>query len=718
MRKLHAWLINLLFGLNAFILFLLVFESRIVVPPALQVVGRMHPLILHFPIVLLVLAWLLATCGKRLAFPWPALHRMVYLLLFASAWSAGISVLAGLLLTNEGGYEGTNFLWHKWTGVAVGLLSALLLWTYGRAAVGERYRPMYLVALTVGVAVLLVAGHFGASLTHGTGYLLEPLKRGKEKRQIDLETAVVYSDLIYPILQAKCLGCHDENKSRGGLVLVDTASILRGGDSGPALTRGAESESLIIERLLLDLDHEHRMPPKEKPQLAPEELALVQAWVQAGADFTLPFAALPTADTIRYLAEAVYGLPAVERYNFAAADAATITSLNTPYRSIRPLAEGSPALSASFFGKAFYTSEALQELSAVATQVVSLNLSGLPLAATDREILPTFVNLRELVLNDTPVDDTWCTALASLPALRRLSVAGTYITAEGLSEILRSSSLRAIYVWNTPIDTITLVSIRQQHPGIRIEAGYADDGSVVLPLNRPTIEPVNGFFRQEAQISLHHPIPGVALRYTRDGSSPDSSSTLYETPFMVNEASEIKVRAFKDGWLASDEVVRTFYKSVWAPQSVSLATRPHPRYRGREATALFDLVNGGDNHADGKWLGFHGQDMVASIKFATPIHVDTVGLHIKQDYGIHIYPPRLIEVWVGRDSASAVLHATATPALFEPGQATMRRLIPIGVSAEEVGYIRLVAKPVVPIPDDYPGATHPAWLFVDEVVLY
>src|SRR5690606_41022570 len=63
------------------------------------------------------------------------------------------------------------------------------------------------------------------------------------------------------------------------------------------------------------------------------------------------------------------------------------------------LAEGSPALGASFFGKAIYTSEDLQQLSAVATQVVSLNLSGMPLTDTDAEILRTFVNLRELVLD-------------------------------------------------------------------------------------------------------------------------------------------------------------------------------------------------------------------------------------------------------------------------------------------------------------------------------
>src|SRR5690606_17522385 len=134
---------------------------------------------------------------------------------------------------------------------------------------------------------------------------------------------------------------------KGGLVLADTASLMQGGESGAALVKGSVAESLLIERLLLDLDHEHRMPPKGKPQLVPEELALIQAWVASGANFNTPLAALPASDTIRQLAAKLN--PAVEAsYDFPAADADVIQSLNTPYRVVLPLDQSSPALSVSF----------------------------------------------------------------------------------------------------------------------------------------------------------------------------------------------------------------------------------------------------------------------------------------------------------------------------------------------------------------------------------
>src|SRR3546814_6660159 len=56
MKLLKNITLNLILGLNVFILFFLLAEGRIVIPPALQVLGRMHPLLLHFPIVLLFLA--------------------------------------------------------------------------------------------------------------------------------------------------------------------------------------------------------------------------------------------------------------------------------------------------------------------------------------------------------------------------------------------------------------------------------------------------------------------------------------------------------------------------------------------------------------------------------------------------------------------------------------------------------------------------------------
>ncbi|WP_257669886.1 c-type cytochrome domain-containing protein [Parapedobacter tibetensis] len=719
MKSIQSLLLNLLIGLNVFILFFLLFESRIVVPVAFQLVGRMHPLLLHFPIVLLVLAWLLACFGNRLNLQQAITWRFVHAMLFASAWSAAITVVAGLLLSKEGGYEGNGFLWHKWMGVALCFMVTALLWYHWQMRNKEsKYDRTFLAGLNLSLVALILVGHFGASLTHGEDYLLEPLRRNEQKT-LNVETAVVFPDLVYPILQAKCLGCHSKNKAKGGLILADTSAVLKGGENGPLLVKGSAEESLIIQRLLLDLDHEHRMPPKGKPQLTPEELALIKAWVISGADFNRPLSAMPLDDTLYHLAEAVYGPAAKESYDFPAADAKTIAALNTPYRTVKPLSHASPALAVGFYGKAFYTKQSLQELSPINRQIVSLTLSGMPLSAEDRETLASFVNLRELILNNTPVDDTWGELLGQLLKLHKISLSSTSITETGLTRLLSAPDLRTVYVWNTGIGADVLERLQQEHQEVRIERGYVDDGNVVLPLNEPLITPASGFFRDEVQIALSHPIPGVELRYTVDGSEPDSlHSMVYDTPYRVKSAVDIKVKAYKTGWLSSSKVVRSFHRSGYTPHQVSLMDRPHPQYRGRETLTLFDLESGGSNHADGKWLGFHGQRMGTSMYFDTDIRIDTVGVSVKQDYRSHIYPPKTIEIWGGADSVSARLLGRFHPELLKQDQVLPRRMIHAAFDGKTVSYLRVTAEPFGSIPDGYPGGGHPSWIFVDEIIIH
>ncbi|MEC3881360.1 c-type cytochrome domain-containing protein [Parapedobacter sp. 10938] len=715
MKIVHSLLLNLLIGLVIFILFFLVFEQVIVVPPALQVLGRAHPLLLHFPIVLLVLSWLLACFGDRFSLPRHIVTRLVYAFLFVSAWTAAVTVLAGLVLAQEGGYDGNGFQWHKWMGVALCLLAILLL-MYHRYTIGAtgRYHVFFRAGLTVSLVVLMVAGHFGAALTHGDNYLFEPLRRNRQPA-LDVATAVVFPDVVYPILKAKCLNCHSSSKAKGGLVLADTTSLMQGGDSGPVLVKGSVTESLLIERLLLDLDHEHRMPPKGKPQLTADELALINAWVASGADFNIALAALPADDTIRRLAEAIYPV-AEDTYDFPAADADVIKSLNTPYRLVRPLAQSSPALSVSFFGKSFYTEESLQALAQVDQQVVSLTLSGIPLVAGDRNTLASFINLRELTLNGTPVDDTWADMLSSLPKLHTLRVSSTALTEAGLTTLLSAPTLRSVYVWNTAVDSAAVGRLQREYAHVRIEQGYIDNGETVLPLNDPVIAPSTKFFRDSLWVTLSHPVPGVVLHYTIDGSEPDSLiAPVYKEPFLITDITPIRVKGYKPGWMSSREIARTFHRSGRVPSVVSLLTSPDSRYSGRGGYTLHNLESGGANHADGKWLGFYGEPMMAVLSFDTATDIHTVGISIKQDYGSHIYPPQHVRLWGGADSADARLLTESRPDLSAAALPT--RMVEIPVIARNIRYLRVEARPYVPIPEGYPAAGNPSWVFIDEIIV-
>jgi hypothetical protein len=86
---------------------------------------------------------------------------------------------------------------------------------------------------------------------------------------------------IRPLLAERCLECHSpEHKVKGGLRLDSREGWQTGGDSGPAIVPGKPDESLIIKAVGYH-DKDLKMPPKKK--LSPEEVALLEQWVTAGA---------------------------------------------------------------------------------------------------------------------------------------------------------------------------------------------------------------------------------------------------------------------------------------------------------------------------------------------------------------------------------------------------------------------------------------------------
>ncbi len=103
--------------------------------------------------------------------------------------------------------------------------------------------------------------------------------------QVALERPVDFQQDIMPIFRAKCLACHSASVKEGNLILESVETILKGGDTSPAVVAGKPEESLLLK--LASRTEESFMPPipndvNAKP-LTPRELGLLQLWIQEGA---------------------------------------------------------------------------------------------------------------------------------------------------------------------------------------------------------------------------------------------------------------------------------------------------------------------------------------------------------------------------------------------------------------------------------------------------
>ena len=89
---------------------------------------------------------------------------------------------------------------------------------------------------------------------------------------------------IQPLLAQKCHSCHGDEVQQSGLRLDLRQNAMRGGDYGPVIIPGKSAESKLIRRLV-NGDGGLQMPPTGA--LATEEIALLRAWIDQGADFRL-----------------------------------------------------------------------------------------------------------------------------------------------------------------------------------------------------------------------------------------------------------------------------------------------------------------------------------------------------------------------------------------------------------------------------------------------
>ena len=277
--------------------------------------GRLHPLAVHFPVSLLLFAAFLElfTIKNYQSKLRPGINLLVYF----GAFSAVLAAILGLVLAYGEDYGGDTLLIHQWTGIATavfGLVVFLVLYRIeSRKQFGQvkLYRGM-LFFTAIGVSV---AGHFGASLTHGEQYLSSVLPWSNDyvgNTLIDFDFAQYESDSteisqeqqiklvgeVRKIMAHNCYSCHSSDKIRGELRLDERKFVFAGGESGPIIEPGDPSKSEFVRRISLPKGHDDVMPSKGST-LSQEQIALIGFWIKKGA----PWPDVPETQTIFRVAE-------------------------------------------------------------------------------------------------------------------------------------------------------------------------------------------------------------------------------------------------------------------------------------------------------------------------------------------------------------------------------------------------------------------------------
>ena len=258
--------------------------------------GRLHPLIVHFPISLLIIAALLELISLR---NFQSKYRAgISLLVLIGSLSAIISAAFGYQLAQEQGTSGSTLDLHQQLGIATAFLSALLLFVLRRVSKKIQKSQILIFRSLLFLAAIGVSltGHFGGSLTHGEDFLTETLPWNQEQSEIEktpINLALYELELnaeremkligeVRMVLAHNCYKCHSGAKIEGELRLDEKAYAFEGGENGPVIIPGNPSESELIRRINLRKGHKDVMPSKGQP-LSKQEKELLALWIEKGA---------------------------------------------------------------------------------------------------------------------------------------------------------------------------------------------------------------------------------------------------------------------------------------------------------------------------------------------------------------------------------------------------------------------------------------------------
>jgi uncharacterized membrane protein len=442
-----------------------------------QLIGHFHPVLVHLPIGILILGVLfhLLSAIKSYAF----LRTAVPLIYLLGAIGAIVSCISGYLLSQTSDYDAKLVGLHQWFGIAVAIV-AMLLYGLMKYRVKEPLLRLLSVTLLIGITI---TGHYGGSLTHGSDYLVAALKGEPTSKEAippvpNIQQAKVYPQLVEPLLKNRCYSCHGGEKQKGKLRVDTKEFMVKGGEAGSSLIEGRADESELIKRLLLPLDNEDHMPPKEKAQLTQEEIALLKWWVNQGADIHKTVAELkPKPEMSAILAvfqsgsaknkEVQSDLLAKE---VDAADAGTLEKLKDAGVVVLPIHQNSNYLSVNFV-TTDVTPALLEEVKKLAKQLVYLEVAYTSLNDENMKVLASLENLLQLNLRGTAITDKGLINLKDLTQLNLLNLVETKISAKGLTSLKGLKNLKSIYLYKTSVDRNGLAALKKQFPQASLDTG-------------------------------------------------------------------------------------------------------------------------------------------------------------------------------------------------------------------------------------------------------
>jgi uncharacterized membrane protein len=496
--------------------------------------GRFHVLFVHLPLGILTLAVALEILVRFQRFK--SLETLVAPVWIAGAVSAVATVALGFMHATEESFEDIPAVEiHQWAGLALATVACLVAilrsaadwprWaqpeTVARpegsvqpafarnVALARAYDRLWAVPVAAVVLLMFVTGHLGGSLTHGDTYLVQyapgpvrvmaglPADAGPRPKPADVASADIYLDVVQPALDRRCLSCHNNTKTSGGLSATNYEALMKGGSKGPVITPGNPSTSDLFRRVNMMPDRSDFMPRNSKTPLDKNEVTAIEWWISQGAPKSATVRSLQLTAEVSSALKALIGtaggagddeemtaegLDGTPLPQVPEADKAAIAKAVDDGFIVRKVARGSNLVDVDYVSAHSVTPDMINDLAIFGPNILGLNLRRAGVTDSEVKTIAGFSNLQRLRLEGNAISDASASDIAGLKNLTYLNLANTKVTDEGLDQVSTLPKLSRIYVWGTAITMAAVDKIKATCKDLTVDLGLSAK-DVPVPTN-------------------------------------------------------------------------------------------------------------------------------------------------------------------------------------------------------------------------------------------
>lgn len=203
------------------------------------------------------------------------------------------------------------------------------------------------------------------------------------------------------------------------------------------------------------------------------------------------------------------------------------------------------------------------------------------------------------------------------------------------------------------------------------------------------------------------------IRYTTDNSLPNLNSEKYTVAIPITKNQKIRASYFENGIEKGNGVDQDFLISKSTAKSIKLEFSPSKNFSNGNP---FTLINGvfGDIQKFGKdWLGFSGNNVVATIDFNKIETISKVQFNVFDGKISWIYLPKEITIETSIDGKNFEIQERVLAQEIE----NLKGIINIQFNKVEAKFVKVTAENFGIIPKGNPGEGNGAWLFIDEILV-